>query len=156
MIQRELLRRLTPGSTSWPYTFSLAASFTTSQTTRQEIAPRQGSGLLSVLGFSEGSIGSTPMTDPFPGTIEPYRTPPPKEPAKTQLTSLANGFRVASEDTWVENGFTDRFLIHDRELRRVWRWLSLLEVKTRHTKRQVHLTLWIRHEQTSLQAFLTF
>ena len=41
------------------------------------------------------------MTDPFPGTVEPHRIPPFKEPAKTQLTTLANGFRVASEDAWV-------------------------------------------------------
>ena len=41
------------------------------------------------------------MTDPFPGTVEPHRIPPFKEPAKTQLTTLANGFRVASEDIWV-------------------------------------------------------
>lgn len=58
-----------------------------------------GSGFLSAFGI--GGHEGTPMTEPFPGTVNPLPIPPPKQPPKTELTTLSNGFKVASEDTWV-------------------------------------------------------
>jgi hypothetical protein len=57
-------------------------------------------------GFLSGLFGSddrlaVSMSDPWPGLVLPEHAPPPKEAPKTQMTTLANGFKVASENTLV-------------------------------------------------------
>lgn len=66
-------------------------------------APQQSGGWLSSLLGGAGS--GVPMTDAPPGWAEPARQAPPAAPPKTELTTLPNGFRVASEDSWVRAGW---------------------------------------------------
>lgn len=98
MLRRQATRLKSSGCAA----MTRVAFATSSQTTPQEVATTWGSsGILSTLGFTNASVGSVPMTDPFPGTVEPYLTPPPSAPSKIKLTTLSNDFRVASEDIWV-------------------------------------------------------
>lgn len=46
-----------------------------------------------------------PMTDAFPGVAEPPVGELPKTAAKTEQTTMANGFRVASENSLVRVDF---------------------------------------------------
>lgn len=59
-----------------------------------------GGGLFaSLLGGSKRT--SVPMTDNFPGVAEPPVGELPGSPAKTEQTTMANGFRIASENSLV-------------------------------------------------------
>eukprot|EP00210_Caulerpa_lentillifera_P007646 g7300.t1 len=82
---------------------SLYSSFATHSSPIQQeastgLTTTQSSGLLSILGI--GGSNGIPMTESFPATVTPLPIPPPQQPPKTELTSLPNGFRVASEDIW--------------------------------------------------------
>ncbi|GMH37030.1 hypothetical protein BSKO_04903 [Bryopsis sp. KO-2023] len=61
------------------------------------VSPTGSSGgfLSSIFGGS--SRLAVPMTEPLPGVVEPPVVPVPSGPPKTEQTTLANGFRVASE-----------------------------------------------------------
>ncbi|CAD7695334.1 unnamed protein product [Ostreobium quekettii] len=61
-------------------------------------AAQSSGGWLS--GLLGGAGSGVPMTDVLPGWAEPARREPPAAPPKTELTTLPNGFRVASEDSW--------------------------------------------------------
>ena len=55
-------------------------------------------------GFLSNLLGSStrldvPLTDPLPGMVIPNHVPPPSSQPKTEMTTLANGFKVASENT---------------------------------------------------------
>lgn len=59
--------------------------------------------------FGSTSRIDTPLTDPLPGLDLPEHVQPPKEAPKTQLTSLSNGLKIASENTPVSG---DAFVEH--------------------------------------------
>lgn len=64
------------------------------------VATGGSKGFLSSL-FGGGDRVMVPLTDPLPGVVLPeYATPPAKAP-KTDMTTLSNGFKVASENTLV-------------------------------------------------------
>ena len=61
------------------------------------VAAASKRGLLASL-FSSGERVTVPLTDPLPG-VEIPASAVSSAPAKTELTTLANGFKVATEDT---------------------------------------------------------
>lgn len=63
-----------------------------------------GNWLSSVFGGDGTPKGcGIPITEPLPGFVEPTPAYTPAEPPSTELTTLPNGFRVASENSWVRD-----------------------------------------------------
>ena len=61
------------------------------------VAPKKG--LFSNLFGGGSSRVSTPLSDPLPGVAIPEHIAPPKDAPKTEMTTLSNGLKVASENT---------------------------------------------------------
>ena len=61
------------------------------------VAPKKGL-FANIFGGSSTRI-TTPLSDPLPGVALPEHIAPPAEAPKTQLTTLSNGLKVASENT---------------------------------------------------------
>ena len=60
-----------------------------------------GGGFLSSLFGGGHARLQVPLTDPLPGVENPYLQNAPKEVPPTELSTLSNGIKVASEDTLV-------------------------------------------------------
>ena len=60
-----------------------------------------GGGFLSNLFGGGHARLQVPLTDPLPGVENPYLQNAPKEVPPTELSTLSNGIKVASEDTLV-------------------------------------------------------
>ena len=64
-------------------------------------APESKGLLSSLFGSGASNRVTTPLTDPLPGVVLPEPIAPPVDAPKTELTTLANGLKVASENTVV-------------------------------------------------------
>lgn len=60
-------------------------------------APKKG--LFSNIFGSSSNRVTTPLSDPLPGVVIPEPIAPPRDAPKTELTTLSNGVKVASENT---------------------------------------------------------
>ena len=83
-----------------------ARAFGSSSAAEQQLTTagaRPSKGFLASL-FWGGSRVTVPLTDALPGVEIPEHGPPPAEAPKTDMTTLANGFRIASEATPVRGG----------------------------------------------------
>jgi processing peptidase subunit alpha len=65
------------------------------------VAPKKG--LFSNLFGGSSNRVTTPLSDPLPGVVIPEHIAPPKDAPKTEMTTLSNGLKVASENTSVSN-----------------------------------------------------
>ena len=65
-------------------------------------APASKGLFAGLLGGSSARV-TTPLTDPLPGLTLPEQATPPTDAPQTELTTLANGFKVASENTVVSS-----------------------------------------------------
>lgn len=65
-------------------------------------AAPKSKGLFASL-FGGTSRVTTPLSDPLPGVVLPEHAAPPKDAPKTEMTTLSNGFKIASENTSVSN-----------------------------------------------------
>jgi hypothetical protein len=63
------------------------------------VAPKKG--LFSNLFGGASNRVTTPLSDPLPGVVIPEHIAPPKDAPKTEMTTLSNGLKVASENTSV-------------------------------------------------------
>ena len=60
-------------------------------------APKKGL-FSNIFGGSSNRV-TTPLSDPLPGVVIPEHIEPPKDAPKTELTTLSNGVKVATENT---------------------------------------------------------
>lgn len=60
-------------------------------------APKSKGFLASLFGSSDRI--KVPLTDPLPGVVLPEHVAPAKDAPKTEMTTLSNGLKVASENT---------------------------------------------------------
>lgn len=77
---------------------ALSTSTSLQQAVPAVAAAPKSKGLLASL-FGGSDRITTPLTDALPGVVLPEHVPAPKDAPKTEMTTLSNGFRVASENT---------------------------------------------------------
>ena len=66
--------------------------------------PKSKGGFFSGLFGGGGDRVAVPLTDPLPGVQAPPHVGVPAAAPKTEMTTLANGFRIATENTPVRGG----------------------------------------------------
>jgi processing peptidase subunit alpha len=67
------------------------------------VATAPAKGLFSGLFGGSSARTTTPLSDALPGVVLPEHIAPPKDAAKTEMTTLSNGVKIASENTPVSS-----------------------------------------------------